>query len=103
MRATMKKHIQLWFTAGILSSGMSAAADVLELKNGTVLNGKYAGGTPDTMRFETAAGTQVIETSQAIALTFTAPPPSSPSAPASPAPAAVQAVMLPAGTTLLVR
>ena len=48
-----------------------APADVLELKGGKVLNGTYAGGTAGTIRFETGGNVQVIETSQALALTFT--------------------------------
>ncbi len=89
----------------------AARADVLELKNGTVLNGKYVGGTASIIRFETSAGVQAIETSQAIALTFTTPAAAaSPSAPAAPAPAtapppaaATKSITLPAGTMLLVR
>jgi hypothetical protein len=42
-----------------------------ELKNGNLLNGHYGGGTAGTVRFETSAGLQVIETSQIIAFTFT--------------------------------
>jgi hypothetical protein len=88
---------------------VSARADILELKNGTVLNGKYAGGTAGTVRFETSAGQQVIETPQVIALTFTTPAPTAAApiaAAPAPAPAPVSApssVTLPAGTTLLVR
>lgn len=87
-------------------------ADVLELKNGEVLNGKYLGGTAATVRFETSAGTQAVETSRIIALTFTAPagataqtnltPTANPPATVG-ATAATNAVTLPAGTTLLVR
>ena len=82
-------------------------ADVLELKDGKVLNGKYAGGTAGTVRFETAAGVQVVETSQALALTFggggaTAATPAQ-AAPASATPPAATPVTVPAGTTLLVR
>ena len=51
---------------------MVVSADVLELKNGTVLNGKYAGGNADAINFETSAGMQVINPGQAVALTFTA-------------------------------
>lgn len=92
-----------------------AHADVLELKNGKVLTGKYVGGTAGTLRFETSAGTQVIETSQALALTFTsgaasatAPAAASAAAPtavATPAPtaAAPSSVTVNAGTPLLVR
>ena len=91
-------------------------ADVLELKNGQVLNGKYSGGTAGTLRFETSAGLQVIETSQIIALTFTTPvattspaaataatPAAAPAVVPAAAPAAPTVVTLPAGTMLLVR
>ena len=69
-------------------------ADVLELKNGKTLNGKFAGGTAGTIRFETTEGVQVIETAQALALTFTA---GGAAAPAS------SSITVPAGTSLLVR
>ena len=80
-------------------------ADILELKNGNVLNGNYAGGTPGTVRFETGAGLQVVEISQLIALTFITPAGSiAPPAFAAPPPgAAPTMVTLPYGTTLLVR
>jgi hypothetical protein len=106
----MKNTVCLYSIVTLLSS-VSAPADILELKSGTVLDGKYAGGTAGTIRFENAAGLQVIETSQVIALTFTttsaattsAPVAAAPVAP-TPAPAAQpQAATLPAGTTLLVR
>jgi hypothetical protein len=80
---------------------------VLELKNGTILDGKFAGGSAGTVRFETSAGVQVIETSQIIALTFTtaagaATAPVAATLPATP-PAAPKTMTLPAGTKLLVR
>jgi len=78
-------------------------ADVLELKSGKTLSGKYVGGTAGTIRFETTAGVEVIETSQALALTFTgAGGAQAPAAAAAPAPAATS-ITVPAGTTLLVR
>ena len=58
---------RLALTAGVLLVCMLARADVLELKNGKVLTGKYVGGTAGTIRFETSGGLQVIETSQALA------------------------------------
>ena len=67
----MKYITPLILSATLLGLGASARADILELKNGNVLNGKYAGGTAGTVRFDTGAGMQVIETSQVIALTFT--------------------------------
>jgi hypothetical protein len=80
-------------------------ADVLELKNGKVLNGKYTGGTASTVRFETSAGLQVIETAKIVALTFTtsAAAAPSPAGAATPAAATAKSVTLPAGTLLVVR
>ena len=97
----MKQIILLLSALAVMTAALNAHADVLELKSGQVLNGKYAGGTPGTVRFETSAGTQVIETSQIIALAFTSPPPPPAAAP-SPA-VAPSSVTLPAGTMLLVR
>ena len=98
---------RLGLAATVLLVCTLARADVLELKNGKVLNGKYVGGTAGTVRFETSAGTQVIETSQALALTFagdaaaTAARAAAPAA--APATTAPSTVTVNAGTVLLVR
>jgi len=98
----MNRLKSLMLAAGFLGCAQWVEADVLELKNGTTLNGKYVGGTAGTVRFETSVGVQVIETAQAVALTFTAPAAAAPSP--APAPAAQPAAAtLPAGTMLLVR
>lgn len=91
-----------------VAAALHAQADVLELKNGKTLSGKYVGGTAGTIRFETSAGVQVIETAQALALTFTgggaaAAAASAPKAVPAAAPAPASSVTVPAGTTLLVR
>ncbi len=105
----MKTTIALCLTAGLLGWAAAASADVLELKNGKVLTGKYVGGTAATIRFETGVGVQVIQTGQALALTFSsagaaaATPTAAPPSAAAPAAAAPRAVSIPAGTTLLVR
>jgi hypothetical protein len=85
-------------------------ADVLELKNGQVLTGKYLGGTAGTLRFDTGSGLQVIETSQALALTFTGGDVPASTAPETPppvvapvAPPVVTTVTVNAGTAFLVR
>src|SRR3954467_6731217 len=109
----MKELMNKYFStiAGLIVFGQSTQADTLELKNGTILNGKYQGGTASTVRFKNDAGEQAVETSQVVALTFTsaagassapaaAPPVPSPTGRSQPAPASVT---LPAGTTLLVR
>ena len=109
----MKNKISI----SVLSFAMAfavAQADVLELKSGKVLTGKYVGGTAGTIRFETSQGVQVIETDQALALTFTAgAAPSAAATPAAVAPAAApvaaapapapSSLSVPAGTTLVVR
>lgn len=107
----MNKSITPCLTAVLLAWAGAASADVLELKNGKVITGKYVGGTAGTIRFEAGGATQVIETSQVTALTFTggevavAPPAvaPAPAAASTPAAAAPSAVGVPAGTTLLVR
>ena len=107
----MKTTIRFCAIAALLCGALTIRADILELKNGSLLNGKYTGGTAGTIRFETSAGLQVIETSQALALTFTAPavptPTPAPAVVATPTPAPVasqiKSVTLPAGTLMLVR
>jgi hypothetical protein len=101
------KHHTIQITVLALLAALSSQADVLELKNGKVLNGKYVGGTAGTIRFETGNATQVFETAQVTALTFTgggttaaAPATATASAPAAASPSAVS---VPTGTTLLVR
>ncbi len=81
-------------------------ADMLELKNGIILNGRYNGGTAGTVRFETSAGLQIIETARIVALTFTTRASSASRAAAAAPPAAAarpRTVTLPAGMLLLVR
>lgn len=84
-------------------------ADVLELKDGSVLNGQYKGGTQGTIRFQFAGQIQVIPVKNIVALTFSGG--SSVSAPAvvvpktsnkaSPTATGPQTVSV--GTVLLVR
>lgn len=107
MYTPRKTILVLSALAGMTS--FSAKADVLELRNGTVLNGSYVGGTAGTIRLQTADGVQVIATTEALALTFTggatpaAPAAPVPAAPPPPVAAASGPVTLNAGTVLLVR
>jgi hypothetical protein len=113
----MKTRMCLFLTLIIFILGTTAIADILELKNGTILNGKYMGGTAGTLRFDAGKGMQVIPTSQIIALTFTssagvasaqpqtAPPAKPVPTTAAPPPSQSQSrtITLPTGTMLLVR
>src|SRR5216684_916830 len=84
---TMKQNLLLLCALAIIPA-FQTHADVLELKNGQVLTGKYAGGTAGTLRFETGSGLQIIETGQSLALTFTggAAPSAAPAPTPQPAP-----------------
>jgi len=105
---------------GISAMPGLAAADTLELRNGRVWHGKYAGGTANTIRFRIGGEVQVFETRQVLALTLdstetaepfeapTAPAaPTSPGGPTSPTRAAasrsVGTITVPAGTPIVVR
>ena len=113
MRNTEILRIGLFVLAGLLLAAGTVYGDVLELKNGTILNGRYVGGTAGTIRFETNEGTSVVETSQVVALTFTtlAPATGTSSVPATSAasqaagsvPQQARAVTVPAGTVMMVR
>src|SRR3954466_1134958 len=110
----MKEKILLITAFGIFAAWHSQA-DVLKLKGGKTLDGKYAGGTTDTVIFQTGEGAQTVQTSQILALSFgtagtnAAQPAAAPSTAAAgaAAPAAGSAaggsVSIPAGTPLLVR
>ncbi|HET7538031.1 MAG TPA: hypothetical protein VFJ90_16340 [Candidatus Didemnitutus sp.] len=98
---------RLLLGAGFLVVGcLGVRADILELKNGTLLKGQYEGGSAGTVRFTTSAGIQVLATNELVALTFTGGGTSSApsSAPAAP-PAAPQprTITLAAGAVLTVR
>lgn len=105
-----------------VSYGMLAAAivslnavyaDVLELKDGSVLNGQYKGGTQGTMRFQVKGELKVIPVDEIMALTFTGTPAAkapakSPAAATMPAPPAQKKAakgpkVVASGTRLLVR
>ena len=89
-------------------------ADVLELKDGTVLDGMYMGGSQSSMRFRVNDDIQVIPIGKILALTVTGraatdtTPAAAAAATAATAPTAAstpppKAVALPVGTRLLVK
>src|SRR4051812_9837036 len=45
-------------------------ADTAEMRDGSLVQGKYVGGTAGTVRLETPEGVKVVETSKILALTF---------------------------------
>lgn len=85
-------------------------SDVLELKDGSVLDGQYKGGTQGTLRFQTGGQLKVFPVKDVMALSFTGESTSS-TQPAVVKPAPVESSaasskgskIVPAGTALLVR
>lgn len=103
----------LTLVAGLAAFCASPAlADTLELKSGSLMQGTYLGGTQGTVRFQVGEATQTIAVGDIVALTFESRPAGQPpqggAAPAVAPAAAPQAtqpqpVVVPAGTSLLVR
>jgi len=81
---------------------MPARSDVLELKDGTVLNGLYMGGSQSSMRFRVEDEIQVIPIGKILALTVTGRSAASTGSTMVPPPPA-KATGLPVGTRLLVK
>jgi len=85
---------------------MQAQADVLELKNGSVLNGQYKGGSQSNVRFSVNGQMKVISAKDIVALTFTGMAEANKMAPApekAAQPATSSSAAVPMGTLLLVR
>lgn len=90
----------------VLAATSSVHADVLELKDGTVLEGMYKGGSQTSMRFQVGGDLQVIPITKILALTITgrSADGTAPAAVAATTSAPQVAVTgLPAGTRLLVK
>src|SRR5688572_9064198 len=84
----MKNKLSLLLLA-LLGVWATAAGDTLTLKNGTVYQGKYLGGTADTVRFETSSGMQIVSYDEIKDMSVGQPQAAAaPAAPAAPAPAA---------------
>ena len=77
-------------------------SDVLELKDGTVLDGKYMGGSQSSMRFQVKNDIQVVPIGKILALTITGSSTATATQAAAPTSQA-KAVGLPVGTRLLVK
>ncbi len=87
------------FTATVV---LPVHSDVLELKDGTVLNGLYMGGSQSSMRFRVKDEIQVIPIGKILALTVTGRSAVSTGSTMAPPPPA-KATGLPVGTRLLVK
>lgn len=75
-----------------------AVGDMLEFRNGQVVQGQYLGGSPNVVKFQTAQGVQQFSRQdvKAVVLVVPLPPPPTPAS-------APQVATVPAGSLLLVR
>lgn len=100
----MIKRMRGIATATVLVAGLilgpPAAADTLELVDGSLLEGSFVGGNPSSVMFEIAGQVEVFETSSVLALWFSAGVETAEAALTSPAEAAK---VVPQGTRLMVR
>jgi hypothetical protein len=113
---TTQKHVAAMLVAGVVVSGLAtwACADLLELKNGKVLQGSYNGGTATSIRFTAAGEMRSYPTLDILSVVFeatgapaavqtaaavAAPPQAAP----APLPKLSGSASLPAGTTLTVK
>ena len=103
----------------VAAAAQIAGADTVEMRDGSLVQGKYVGGTAGTIRIEAADGVKVVETSKVLALTFdasSAAPSTAPAAAAAAQPAAGSAqpaatqpapqsvpLSVPAGSILTIR
>jgi hypothetical protein len=102
-------------TISILTAMLVAPvwADTLEMRDGSLVEGQFVGGSQSTVRFEINGEVKVISVNDVLALTFTGGgAPSAAAAPAAAAPAAEpapaaapasSALVVPAGTRMMVR
>lgn len=111
------KHLTRIYLLGVAALLLSAAAwaDTLEFKDGKVIEGKFLGGTQETVRFQYQGQIQVYRVADLLALTFggtsgalppvPSPPAAAPTGPATPAVRATPASSptVPAGTFMRVR
>lgn len=71
----MRKALAALTAVGItLGLASIASADTLQLKNGMVVQGRYVGGTGETLQFEVGPKVQLYPVSDLLSVTFTGAP-----------------------------
>ncbi len=97
--------ICVMISVALLLAPLPGGADILEMKNGQLIEGTYLGGTQQTVRFQVKNDVVVYPVSEILALTFSQTSGSSGAAFPKPPPPRSQpkAITLLPGTKLLVR
>lgn len=93
---------RIFFAAGIVALFciQQAAADTLELADGSLIEGSFVGGNPTSVMFEVAGQVEVFDTSKVVALWFSAGVDTAVAAVEAPQ---TQTLVVPEGTRLMVR
>ncbi|HEU5410996.1 MAG TPA: hypothetical protein VFU57_08250 [Candidatus Acidoferrales bacterium] len=118
-RVLSSRRIAIVLSAAAFCFSFASAthADTLELKNGSIVRGKFVGGSEFNVRFMVSGAVKYYSTKDILTLTFDSSEPAQPApqaapapAPANPQPAAVAAtnsqsssITIPAGTTISIR
>ena len=66
-----KRRALPWVAVVMLTLGLTASADTLQLKNGDVVRGKYLGGGERAVQFEVNGETKLYSVDQILSVTFT--------------------------------
>jgi hypothetical protein len=105
-----KNVVSLSFTGQSPATPATGTTDTLSLKNGTVLQGSYAGGTAKTVKFVSPMGSLEVKSKDVKSISFTATPGAAPAGGAAPTASAAAAptahhgsITVPVGTVLLTR
>jgi hypothetical protein len=96
----MRTKVLLGLIATVIAVSSPVAADTLELVDGTLVEGSFVGGNPASVMFEVAGQVEVFNTSQVVAVWFSAGVDTAIAVADAP-PAA--ATVVPEGTRLMVR
>lgn len=96
----MRMTVLFGLIAAAIAVAPPVAADTLELVDGTLIEGSFVGGNPASVMFEVAGQVEVFNTSQVVAVWFSAGVETAVAAVEAPAAAAI---VVPQGTRLMVR
>ncbi len=108
----MKTYLNCGMVLGVLLAASIVRADSLELRNGSLIRGKFTGGTDSEITFLVGSSVQTYNLADIVALRFGAERPDLPTRPASSLPEGPGAVAstqtaafvtIPAGTRISVR
>ena len=111
MKLSIRRLVSL-LAAGILSLGITARADILEMKDGRIVEGRYMGGTRRNVQFLVDGQRQLFRVDEIDAVIFEDESRGGNAAPAARVPQPIrsrsraatgQTLTIPAGTRLLVR